>query len=231
MKRFYKSAEAVFAGEGYGISLDGRPVKTPGRRGLILPSAALAAAIVTEWNTSQGDIRPAEMSLTQIANTAIDRVMPQRAAVVQHIAGYAGTDLVCYRATRPPALASRQQSIWQPLVDWAVLRYDAPLEVTVGVIPITQPPASLHALAAAVAQHDDFALAALHLATAACGSLIIALALVEGRLDADEAFAASQLDESFQIEGWGEDTEQARHRQALAGDIAAAAQFLSLLRT
>jgi chaperone required for assembly of F1-ATPase len=230
MKRFYKSAEAVSAGESFGISLDGRLVKTPGRRDLILPSAALAAAIATEWNTPQGDVRPAEMSLTRIANTAIDRVMPQRPAVVQQIAGYAGTDLVCYRATRPPELASRQQSIWQPLVDWAVLRYDAPLEVTVGVIPITQPPASLHALAAAVGQHDDFALAALHLATAACGSLIIALALVERRLDADEAFAASQLDESFQIEAWGEDIEQAQRRQSLAGDISAAAQFLSLLR-
>ena len=119
--------------------------------------------------------------------------------------------------------------MWQPLVDWAVLRYDAPLEITAGVIPIAQSPASLHALAAAVAEHDDFALAALHLVTAACGSLVIALALVEGKLDADEAFAASQLDESFQIEAWGEDAEQAQRRQALAGDIAAAAEFLSLL--
>ena len=98
------------------------------------------------------------------------------------------------------------------------------------VIPIAQPPASLHAFAAAVAEHDDFALAALHLATAACGSLVIALALVEGRLDADQAFAASQLDETFQIEAWGEDLEQAQRRQALAGDITAAANFLSLLR-
>jgi chaperone required for assembly of F1-ATPase len=157
-------------------------------------------------------------------------VIPQRALVVQQIAGYAGTDLVCYRASHPPELASRQQSVWQPLVDWAVLRYNAPLAVTIGVIPISQPQASLRALAAAVADHDDFALAALHLATAACGSLVIALALVEGRLDADGAFAASQLDESFQIEAWGEDTEQAQHRQALAGDISTAAQFLSLLR-
>ena len=120
--------------------------------------------------------------------------------------------------------------MWQPLVDWAVLRYDAPLEITAGVIPVAQPAASLRAFAAAVAAHDDFALAALHLATAACGSLVIALALVEGRLDADEAFAASQLDESFQIEAWGEDAEQAqrrrgarrRHRRRGAISVAAA---------
>jgi chaperone required for assembly of F1-ATPase len=230
MRRFYLSAEAVSAGHGYGISVDGRPVRTPGKRDLIVPTSALAAAIAAEWNTQEGVVRPAEMPLTRMANTAIDRVSPQRALVVQQIAGYAGTDLVCYRATRPPELAARQETVWQPLVDWAELRYHAPLEVTIGVIPITQATASLRALAAAVAEYDDFALAALHLATAACGSLVIALALVEGRLDADQAFAASQLDESFQIEAWGEDTEQARHRQALAGDISAATQFFSLLR-
>ena len=140
----------------------------------------MAAAIATEWNTQAGDIRPAEMPLTQLANTAIDRVMPQRDLIVRQIADYAGTDLVCYRAIRPPALTARQHEVWQPLLDWAVLRYDAPLDITAGVIPVAQPPASLRAFAAAVAAHDDFALAALHLATAACGSLVIALALVDG---------------------------------------------------
>ncbi len=149
---------------------------------------------------------------------------------MRQIADYAATDLVCYRALRPPQLAQRQQAVWQPLIDWAVLRYDAPLDITAGVIPIAQPPASLHAFAVAVAALDDFVLAALHLATAACGSLVIALALVEGRIDAETAFAASQLDESFQIEFWGEDAEQAQRRQALAADIGAAAQFLALLR-
>jgi chaperone required for assembly of F1-ATPase len=170
------------------------------------------------------------MPLTQIANAAIDRVRPGRAAIIRQIADYAGTDAVCYRAARPPDLILRQQTVWQPLVDWALLRYDAPLEVTSGVIPIAQPTASLHAFAAAVGEYDDFALAALHFATSACGSLVIALALAEGRLDPDEAFAASQLDESFQIAAWGEDPEQAQRRRALAGDIAAAAHFLALLR-
>jgi chaperone required for assembly of F1-ATPase len=128
-------------------------------------------------------------------------------------------------------LTLRQQTAWQPLIDWAVLRYDAPLAVTAGVVPATQPEASLRAFAAAVAEHDDFALAALHAATTACGSLVIALALAEGRLDAAEAFAVSQLDESYQIEAWGEDAEQSRRRQLLAAEIAAAARFLALLRS
>jgi chaperone required for assembly of F1-ATPase len=230
MKRFYQTSEIVAAGPGYGVTLDGRPIRTPGKRDLIVPNAALASAIAAEWERQDGQIRPTEMALNQIANAALDRVCPQRALIVQQIAEYAGTDLVCYRATRPPELAARQQTVWQPLIDWALLRYEAPLEITVGVIPVAQPPASLHAFAAAVAEHDDFALAALHLVTAASGSLVIALALAEGRLDAQEAFAASQLDESFQIETWGEDAEQAQRRQALARDIAASADFLSLLR-
>jgi chaperone required for assembly of F1-ATPase len=231
MKRFYQQAGIIPVAHGHGITIDGRPLKTPAKRDLTVPSATLATAIADEWNVQADNIRPAEMPLTQLANTAIDRVMPQRALIVQQIAEYAGTDLVCYRATHPPQLAARQQAEWQPLLDWAVLRYDAPLEVTAGVIPIAQPATSLHAFAAAVAEHDDFVLAALHVVTAACSSLVIALALIEGRLDAEDAFAASQLDESFQIENWGEDAEQAQRRRVLADDTAAAARFLSLLRT
>ncbi len=230
MKRFYRKAGIVPAEGGYVAELDGRPVKTPSKQAMILPNAALATAIAAEWEVQQGEIRPSEMPLTRLASTAIDRVAPQRDQIVQQIAAYAGTDLVCYRAARPPELAARQQAAWQPLIDWAVLRYDARLEVTAGVIPISQPAASLRAFAAAVGVHDDFAVAALHLATGACGSLVIVLALIEGRLDAAGAFAASQLDESFQIEAWGEDEEQARRRRALADDIASAARFLSLLR-
>ncbi len=230
MKRFYQQAAILPAGQGHAVALDGRPIKTPAKRELTVPTVALATAIAAEWNTQEGEVRPAAMPLTQLVNTAIDRVRPQRALVVRQIADYAGTDLVCYRAIRPPELTARQHAVWQPLLDWAVLRYDAPLDITAGVIPVAQPAASLRAFAAAVAAHDDFALAALHLATASCASLVIALALVDGRLDADAAFAASQLDESFQIEAWGEDPEQVLRRRALADDIAAASQFLSLLR-
>ena len=230
MKRFYRQAEIIPVPGGYAVGLDGRTIKTPAKLPLLLPNAALAAAIAGEWNAQQSEIRPEQMPLTRLASTAIDRVAPQRDAIVQQIADYAGTDLVCYRAAQPPPLAMRQQAVWQPLVDWAAQRYAAPLETTVGIIPISQPLASLQALAAAVAGHDNFALAALHLLTGTCGSLVIALALTEGRLDAAEAFAASQLDESFQIEAWGEDEEQARRRAALAEDLMAAARFLSLLR-
>jgi chaperone required for assembly of F1-ATPase len=230
MKRFYKMAEPVPVAGGHGIALDGRLVKTSGKHDLIVPSLALAAAVVAEWDAQQGEIRREAMPLTRLAGATIDRNSAQRTSVVRQVALYAGTDLVCYRAAHPPALAARQQAVWQPLIDWAIERYNAPLAVTTGVVPARQPAASLAAFAEAVAEHDDFPLTALHAATAACGSLVIALALLEGRLDTDQAFAASQLDESFQIEAWGEDAEQAKRRAALAEEIAAAARFKSLLK-
>ena len=230
MKRLYSKAEPVPREHGYGIAIDGRPVKTPGKGDLTVPTGALAAAIAEEWNAQEGEVRPATMPLTRLATTTLDRVATQRKTVVQQTANYAGTDLLCYRAGHPPALAARQQSMWQPLIDWAVLRYDAPLSVTNGVIPKSQATTSLRAFAAAVTELDDFALTALHLATTACGSLVLGLALLEGRIDAAEAFAASQLDESFQIEAWGEDPEQLERRRALAADIEAAVRFVSLLR-
>ena len=229
MKRVYREVTIRPAMGSWGIALDGRAMRTPGRSELIVPTAALAAAIAAEWEAQQGDIRPATMPLTRLAAAAIDRTRAQRGLVAAEAANYASTDLVCYRAEHPPALVARQQETWQPLIDWAMRRYDAGLTVTSGIVPQPQPPATLKAFAAAVAAQDDFRLTALHTATAALGSLVIALALLEGRLDAEAAFAASQLDESFQIEAWGEDAEAAARRQALAEDIAAAARFVQLL--
>lgn len=230
MKRVYKEVTTVPAAGGWGIALDGRPMRTPGKNPLVVPSAPLAGAIAAEWDAQLDDIRPAAMPLTRLAATAIDRTASLRDKVIEEVANYAGTDLVCYHAEHPPALAARQQAAWQPLIDWATARYDAALAVTSGVIPTRQSPAALKAFAAAVAAQDDFRLTALHALTGACGSLVIALAVVEARLDADEAFAASQLDETFQIEAWGEDDEAVVRRRALAADIGAASRFLELLK-
>ena len=229
MKRVYKQAAIRLAAGGWGVALDGRAMRTPGRNELVVPSERLAAAIAAEWDSQREEIRPETMPLTRLAATAIDRTSVQRQQVIAETAKYAGTDLVCYRADHPPELAARQQSMWQPLLDWATLRYDAALAVTSGVIPTRQSAASLKAFAGAVAALDDFRLTALHTLTATCGSLVIALALLEGRVDPATAFAASQLDETFQIEAWGEDAEAAARHRALEADIESAARFLSLL--
>ncbi len=229
MKRVYATVTTRPVERGWSVALDGRPMRTPGKTALILPSKALAAAIAAEWDAQREEIRPATMPLTRLAATAIDRTPPQRDLIVAETANYADTDLVCYRADHPPALAARQHAVWHPLIDWAARRYDAALTVTSGIAPARQPPATLAAFAAIVAAQDDFRLTALHTLTASCGSLVIALALCEGRLDPDSAFAASQLDETFQIEAWGEDGEAAIRRRNIAADIEVAARFIALL--
>ncbi len=228
MKRFYEKVVVVAEAGGATIRLDGRPVRTPARALLVLPDRALAEAVAGEWRAQADTVDPRSMPLMRIAATAIDRVAPRLEAVIDEIAAYADSDLVCYRAEGPPELVARQHEAWQPLLNWLAGRYGARLAVTVGVVHRPQSKAKLAALRKAVAGHDAMALAALHLATGAAGSLVVALALAAGEIAADEAFALSQLDESFQIERWGEDAEARARRQALAADIDSAGRFLKL---
>jgi chaperone required for assembly of F1-ATPase len=230
MKRFYREAIAIAKGHGFAVLLDGKALQTPAKTELTAPSRALAEAIAAEWQRQGDTIRPLALPLTRLVSTAIDRATPRRAAVIAEIAKYAETDLLCYRAAEPPELVARQDATWQKLLDWAEERYDSPLAVTQSITPIPQAPAALAALQRAVGAYDAMMLVALHLATSACGSLILGLALIEGRLSPEEAFAAAELDESFQIERWGEDSEQTKRRAGLQEDIALAARFAGLLR-
>src|SRR5262249_59474138 len=168
----------------WSILLDARTLQTPARNPLLLPHRALADGIAAEWDAQTEKIVPATMPLMQLAATAIDRTAVQRDQAIEEIVGYAQTDLVCYRAERPPALVARQSATWQPLVDWVTLRFDAPLLVTTGVVPKPQPLAAIAAVRAAVEAFDLFRLTALHSATTACGSAVIGLALAEQRLNA-----------------------------------------------
>ncbi len=230
-KRFYKTAEAATTPEGFSVTLDGRPVKTPMGSPLILATEDLAAAVAGEWLAQEETIKPHTMPMTQLAATALDRVGPRREAVIEQAVSYASTDLVCYRADMPPGLIERQEAGWQPLLDWVFEVCEARLEVTSGVIPLKQPAAALDNLRAVVAGFADPELTALVSAMQASGSLVIALALVRGRVDADTAFELSQLDESYQMERWGDDEEAADRRRRLREDIRSAAAFLALARS
>lgn len=229
IKRFYKSAGVSEGADDFAVVLDGRPVRTPAASPLRLPTSALAEAVAAEWQEQGEHVEPASMPLTQLASTAIDRVPPHRAAVIEELLQFAATDLLCYRATEPQELAELQVRTWQPLLDWAMMRYDAPLRVTAGVMPVPQPDGALAALHRAVSALDDWRLTALQSATAALGSLVLALAMLERRVDAGEATAASQLDELYQIRLWGDDPEAAARREKLGHDIAAAARFAGFL--
>jgi chaperone required for assembly of F1-ATPase len=211
------------------VHLDGRVLNTPARAALRLPSLGLAEAIAEEWREQGENIRPAAMPLTQLANTAIDRIAPDPSLSIEALLAYAGTDLLCYRAETPQSLAERQQSRWQPLLDWLAQRHDAALAVHDGVMPRSQPEAAIDALRRHFTGLSPFALAGLAAASQTCGSLVIAAALAEGRVTPAEAFELSELDESFQIERWGEDSEAARRRRRLRQDIQDIHRFLALL--
>lgn len=228
-KRFYKKTGVTAEPSGFAVTLDGRALRTPVGLPLILPNESLARAIAVEWAAQGERIAPHTLPLMQLAATAVDRVAPARDAVIEATLRYATTDLLCYRAADPPELVARQQTAWQPLLDWLADVHGARLTVTHGVLPVPQPQAAIETLAAALAEFSDFALGAVSHATGLLGSLVLSLALAQGRIDADGALAASLLDEIHQAERWGMDAEAEDRRENLTRDVHATARFLALL--
>ncbi len=226
MKRFYERASV---GADNQVLLDGRPVRTPGRAPLALPGASLAEAIADEWQAQGETIDPRSMPLTGLANAAIDRIAPAKAAFAAGLAAYGESDLLCYRAEGPAPLVARQTEAWDPLLAWARDRYDVVLAVTSGIVHKAQPPETVARLAAAVEARDHFELAGLSPLVTISGSLVVALALAEGATGLGAAWAAASLDEQWQAEQWGEDEEAVRALAGRRADFAAAARFLSLL--
>jgi chaperone required for assembly of F1-ATPase len=229
VKRFYKEAVIRPSGDAHEILLDGRPVKTPAKNALLVPSEPLGQAIVEEWNRQGEKVDPRTMPLTGLANAAIDRVEPDREAFAAALAAYGETDLLCYRAEGPASLVARQAERWDALIGWARHRFDIDFELVCGIIHQPQPARTLEQLAKATAARDAFQLAALSPLVTISGSLVIALALAEGAIDLDTAWSAACLDEAWQAEQWGEDAEAAAVLENRRRDFAAAYRFLQLL--
>ena len=228
-RRFYRQVDYLPAETGWQIALDGKSLRSPARADLVLPTERLARAIKTEWDAQEDHIRPHLMPMMQLASTAVDRIGPNHAKVVIETAGYAGSDLVCYRAEVPEELVRRQEQHWQAVLDWANHRFDTALQATTGIVAIAQSPASLARFEQVVSAIEPWRLTALASLTGSTGSLVIALAVFERHLTPEQAVMAAQLDELYQAERWGEDAEAQQRRQALARDIADAARFLDLL--
>lgn len=205
MKRFYRDVAAVCTADGWTVVLDGKPVRTPGRATLSVPTPALANAIAAEW-AAQGDtLRPATMPMTGFAYAALDRVAPDAPGFAASLAAFAATELLCYRAEGPAPLVARQAEVWNPLLAWARSRYDVELVVTTGIVHAPQPAATLARINQAYRAFGAFHLAGLHPVVTICGSAVIGLAVAERHLGAADAFAAGQLDELWQAEQWGSD--------------------------
>lgn len=226
-RRFYKDVTVT---ADLGIALDGRPVKTPMKAPLRLPTRALAEAVAAEWAEQGEEIKPATMTLTKLANTAIDRVGQHRDAILQEVLDYANSDLVCYRTDRPPDLVARHVKAWDPIVDWARTDLDAPFEVTDGILHRPQPEAALAAFGGAVAGLSDFELAAFHSIMTLTGSALVAMMLARRAIVPEAAWIAAHVDEDYQIEHWGQDAEAQARRAARSGEFMACCRFLALAR-
>lgn len=226
MKRFHKLASV---GPDNAVLLDGRPVRTPARASLALPNETLAAAVAAEWVAQGETIEPGTMPLTGLANAAIDQVTPDSAAFARPLAAYAESDLLCYRADAPPGLIAAEAAAWDPLLTWARARYDVHFEVTEGIVHRPQPEPTIARLCAALNAMPPFALAAMNPLVTVGGSLVAALAVAEGAIDAAAAFDATHVDELWQAAHWGEDPLALAARDARKRDFLAAARFLELL--
>ena len=229
MKRFWKHVSSEAEGDAWAIRLDGRPVKTPARLPLGVPTPALAEAIAREWSDVGEKVDPRSMPLTGLANAAIDRVAPVREAFARSLAEYAQGDLLCYRADGPRPLLERQEEHWDGLLAWARRRYDIDFVITSGLMHVAQPPATIERLSHAIAALAPFRLAGLSPLVTIGGSLVAALAVLEQAITPEEAWDAVSLDERWQLEQWGADAEAETVLNDRRLDFLAAARFLDLL--
>jgi chaperone required for assembly of F1-ATPase len=225
MKRFWRTV-SIADGE---VRLDDRPVRTPGRVPLVLPTPALAALVAGEWEAVTDTIDPRAMPATGLANAAIDRIAPDPRAFAAGLAKYGESDLLCYRAETPVPLVERQAAHWDPPLDWARRRYDVAIETTAGIVHRAQPPATLTRLGEAIAARDAWTLAALSPVVTITGSLILALALAEAAMTPDTVWAAARVDDEWQAEQWGEDALATAATAAHRRDFEAAVRFLGAL--
>jgi len=228
-KRFYKSVTVAPREKGFAVLLDGKGIKTPAKKDFVLPTKALAGAIAAEWSAQGERVDPDTMPLTRIANSALDSVAGHMREVAADIAAFAGNDLLCYRASGPDGLVARQRARWNPILDWTRNALGADFQLADGVIHVAQPKEALARVEDALKGPDPFRLACLHVMTTLAGSALIALAHARATLTLEEAWAAAHVDEDWQIELWGRDSEADARRMQRFAEFEAASRMLSLL--
>lgn len=229
-KRFYENVTTGTGEGGYLVLLDERPIKTPGRAELLMPSQPAAELVAGEWAAVSEEINPLQMPVTRLANTAVDGIAQDTQAVMEDIVRYAASDLLCYRADSPEGLVENQRKHWDPVLDWLEVHANARFDLAEGIMHVTQPKAAISGFGSILSKHEDpFRLASLHTFTTISGSALLALALADGELTADETWNAAHVDEDWNISQWGEDHEAAERRKQRWTDFEAAYLLLQAL--
>ncbi|MFL2770945.1 MAG: ATP12 family chaperone protein [Rhodospirillaceae bacterium] len=228
--RFYRTVSITQAEKGFGIALDRLPVKTPGQAILLMASRSLAEAIAAEWETQQDIINPTSMPLSRLLNTSIDRTTPNRTETISSLLHFIDTDTLCYRADSPQALVDRQLLVWQPVLDWLSASHSIKLQVAVGVMHHGQSSETFSTIEKLLSAYDDITLTAVQAITSLTSSLVLSVAMADQFLSGREVAIAAQLEENWQIEQWGEDSESLKRREELNRAILAIERFISLTR-
>ncbi len=229
-KRFYKDAEVIETKEDFAVRLDGKSVRTPGRAVLALPTLAAAQIVAAEFAAQGETINPVTMPALRLVNSAIDGVAPDVSAVLDEIVRFSGSDLVCYRAASPTALVARQAAAWDPVLDWAHDALGARFYLAEGVVHVEQPAEAVAAVRQWLGQRcEPFRLSALHVLTTLTGSALLALAVEAGALTPAAAWDAAHVDEDWNAEQWGIDSEALARNSARRRDFDAAAALLQSL--
>ncbi|UWU90091.1 ATP12 family chaperone protein [Bradyrhizobium sp. CB1015] len=229
-KRFYREAGVIEAEGGFAITLDGKPIRTPSGRQVVIPTSALADGVAAEW-TAQGEtIDPVTMPLTRIANSVVEGVVDRVELVSDDLAKYFESDLLFYRAGHPEGLVAREAAHWDPVLFWAAETLGAHFILSEGVMHVKQPDEAVKAARAAL-PGDPWSVAALHMVTTLTGSALLALALDQGVRDADQVWAAAHVDEDWNVEQWGVDEEAAARRAARLKDFQAAVTVLAAVKS
>ncbi|RUW71826.1 MULTISPECIES: ATP12 family chaperone protein [unclassified Mesorhizobium] len=230
-KRFYKAVSLAPVEEGFAVHLDGRPVRTPGKALLALPTEKAAALVAGEFDAQGEVIDPVTMPVMRLVNTAIDGVASDPQAVLEDILRFASSDLLCYRADGPQGLVDRQNQLWDPVIDWARGALGARFLLAEGIVHVEQPRETIAVLGAHLAQRNEpLRLAAIHVMTSLTGSALLAIAVDFGELDGETAWSAGHVDEDWQIEHWGQDAEAVARRSARKRDMMAAVSLLEALK-
>jgi len=229
-KRFWTTTKVETSGAGFGVFLDERPLKTPAKADLVVPSRPLGDAIAAEWDALEDQIDPQKLPFTKLANAAIDNMAEKAGLVVEALTAYAETDLLCYRADSPEGLVARQSQSWDPILDWIRDHHEIFFVSTVGIMPVEQPKKTIEKFEDWLKEMDKFELMAAHDLIMMSGSIVLARAVIEGHLSANEAWEISTVDDLWQEEVWGVDEDASELRAQKGEDFARAVELVQLLR-
>lgn len=148
-----------------------------------------------------------------------------RQEVIDRLVRFSLTDLLLFWGQQKD-LIKKQEQIWGPLLQWASQSFEAKFVKTSSLDVPEQDKTSGYRLKLFLESLSDKELAAFYVAALNMKSVLLAAALVKGRINAQEAFEAAYLEELWQAENWGVEEEAEKRRQEVKQELLEVEAFL-----